>query len=84
MIKKIRGKTLSLISASSGNPKIIIAQKSSTCSRCKKAIIKQEKCSEISKNGGAFVKKSRYCIDCLKEIIKQTKIEIKKIEDELQ
>jgi len=79
MKKKIRGKTPSLISGSSGKPTLLEAKKKCNCCRCKKEIHKGEKCFSVPKVGTGFNSQKRYCRECFKSILEQTQKDLTSI-----
>lgn len=81
-MKKIRGKTPSLITGSSGKPTKTVAKRSRNCRRCSSVISLGEACFEVPKVGGGFSSKKTFCINCFKEILIQTKKDIAKIEED--
>ena len=75
-----RGKTPSLISASSGTPSIVEAKKRRNCNRCECNINMGEKLFEIPKIGGGFSDKKSICKSCFREILDQTQKDLDKLE----
>lgn len=78
---KLRGKTPTLISGSSGKPAATIAKKKRQCKRCKEDIILGDKIFEIPKTGGGFTQKTPYCMSCFKDILEETKKDLSAIEE---
>lgn len=74
---------ISLISGSSGTPKLVIAKRKSRCKKCGKEIINGEKCCDIPKIGSGFSSVRRFCLECFKRIIERTELDIKKIKEKL-
>ncbi len=83
MTKKAKGPTPTLISCSNGTPKIVIAKKTSPCSRCKKPISMNERCVDLRKLTTSFTSTRRLCIACFLQTIEKTKADILKIEKEI-
>jgi ribosomal protein S27AE len=83
-MKKIRGKTPSLITGSSGKPAKTTVKRRRNCSRCSSVISLGETCFEIPKLGGGFTSKKPFCIKCFKEILTQTKKDIASLEEDCQ
>ncbi len=73
---KLRGKTPSLISGSSGKPAVGVAKKKRQCKRCKEDILPGGCLFEIPKVGSGFAKKAPFCTSCFKQILEQTKKDI--------
>ena len=84
MTKKIRGPIPTLISGSSGAPKIIIAERASKCSKCGDSILAKDMCVGLPRLGGAFKNVKRLCLICFKQIIEKTKADIEKLEEEIK
>ncbi|MBT4384533.1 hypothetical protein HOD30_02170 [Candidatus Peregrinibacteria bacterium] len=72
-MKNKRGKTPSLITASSGRPEKSQAKKLRNCTRCKEAIVKGTDCFLIPKKSGGFTSKKSFCNECFREILEQSK-----------
>ena len=83
-MKTPRGKTPSLLSGSNGHPKIVIAKRSRTCSRCSAKLAKGVEYCEIPRMSTGFINKKPFCISCIKLIIAKTREDLDKIEAELQ
>lgn len=67
-----RGKIISLISASSGKPKYVIAKRTRACCKCNTPILAGKKCVEIPKVGGAYTNWKRFCLSCFQLVIEKT------------
>lgn len=78
----IRGKIPSLISGSSGKPKIVFALRSCKCKRCNKPISQNGKCIDIPKIGGSYSSNKRYCLTCFFEILSQSEKDLNVIKNE--
>jgi hypothetical protein len=78
---KLRGKTPTLISGSSGKPAIATAKKKRACKRCKENILLGDSLFEIPKAGGGFSRKVPFCMSCFKDILEQTKKDLNDLQE---
>ena len=82
-MNKPKGKTPSLLSQSTGMPSDHVYGRKTDCTRCKKAILKDEPCFQIPKVQSGFTTKKPFCLECFDSIINQTKEELSVLDDKL-
>lgn len=80
---KLKGKTPSLLTKSSGTPSSHSCGRKTQCSRCKEDILKNSSCFVIPKGNSGFSNKKPYCLKCFGDILTQTNKDIAALEKEL-
>lgn len=76
-----KGKVPSLITSSSGNPKMVNAKRKRVCKRCDCPIEGGAVCVEIPQPGTMGTR--TYCTECFKEIICKSREDLDRLEKEL-
>ena len=79
-----KGKTPSLLSMSTGKPTLHVCERSTKCSRCKKAVGQHENCFQIPKQKSGFTHKTIHCVSCMAKIVGQTRKDLEKVEELLR
>jgi late competence protein required for DNA uptake (superfamily II DNA/RNA helicase) len=77
-----KGKTPSLITSMSGNPKIVVAKKKRTCKRCDQDIVNGAKCVEVPQPGTMGSK--TYCCDCAQKMVEKSREDLDRFEELLK
>lgn len=75
-----KGKTPSLIGSSLGRPADVVAGKLCSCSRCKRNIVKGEKCFDVPQPQAKFSSSRRFCRACFADVLGQTKSDLARLD----
>lgn len=70
--EKPKGRTPSLIGGSNGKPKLVTAQRKSSCYRCHGEIASGVVCFDIPKLGAGFATSKRMCRECFEMMLQKT------------
>lgn len=79
-----RGRTPSLITGSSGKPRMVTTKIQRPCSRCENKIQGGSKCFEVPKVGSGFSTHKSYCTNCYKLVLAQTRKDLDELEVNLE
>jgi hypothetical protein len=75
-----KGKTPSLIGSSLGRPKAATAGRLCKCSRCKVAILRDDKCFDVPQPQKSFSATRRFCSACFGLVLEQSKKDLAELD----
>lgn len=81
---KLRGKTPSLLSISTGTPIVHTCGKETPCDRCGEKVLKGQRCFRIPKAKSGFTSHPIFCTECTLAIVEQTKAELYVVEKDVR